>query len=160
MADIIPLLNLDQPAPQPEGQVPLASAVVRNNFNALATTNWTTNANYPANPRNGMMRVLDLNGAGTNIKLQLFRAGAWQTLIQHLELILGLAVRREFVFTAAAAVWTIDHNLGVRPLVQTFNAADLQITPASVLHVQVGGEWNRVVVTHGAPQTGYALLVG
>lgn len=160
MSDIIPLFNFDKPAAQPKGEVPLTSAIVRNNFNALGTTNWTTDPNYPDNPRDGMQRILDEAGAGTNVKWQLYLNGTWQTLIQHLELILSISVRREFDFTAAAAVWTINHNLGVRPLVQVFDAADTMLAPASIQHVQVGGEWNRVVVTHGAAQTGYALLVG
>jgi hypothetical protein len=160
MTDIIPLFNFDQPAAQPAEQVPLASAVVRNNFNSLATTNWTTDAAYPANPREGMQRILDEGGAGTNIKWQIYRGGSWQTVMQHLELGLTLTVRREFEFSTATATWLMDHNLGVRPLVQVFDAADDMLVPTNIKHVQTAGEWNRVIVTHGAVQTGYAILIG
>ena len=160
MADVIPRFQFDQPSAQPEGHVPLASAVVRNNFLSLATTNWTTDANYPVNPRNGMQRILDTGGTGTNIKWQIFRSGAWKTLVQHLELIFSLAVRTEFGFPVAAAVWTIDHNLGVRPLIQVLDELSNQLLPANIQHIQVGGVWSRTIVTHGAPQAGYAILIG
>jgi hypothetical protein len=134
--------------------------VLRQNFNALGTTNWTTDTNYPENPRNGMQRILDEAGAGTNIKWQIYRDGAWRDILTHLETSFSLARRLEFEFTTASASWQIDHGLGVKPLVQVFDATDLQITPTSVQHVQVAGVWSRIIVVHGAAITGYAIVVG
>ena len=158
MADpVIPLFTFDTPVSDSN----LESLVLRQNFNAIARSNWTTDASYPQNPRNGMVRVLDENGLGTNIQLQMY-IDAWVTIIHHLETLVSLARRLEFTITVAAAGWQIDHNLGVKPLVQVLDAADFQLTPTSVQHVQTGVPlaWNRIIITHGAPVAGYAIVVG
>lgn len=139
---------------------PLDALLVRQNLNALGTTCWTTDAGYPTAPQDGMLRILDLAGAGTNIQLQYYYSGAWVVLINHLELLASVIRRIEFAFGVAAATWTINHNLGVRPIVQCYDAADLLLTPVSIQHVLVGGFYNRVVVSYGAPQAGYAILNG
>lgn len=136
----------------------LASQVVRENFMSLGTTNYTTNPAYPKNPRKGMLRVFDLNGAGTNIKLQQFLNGSWTSLVEHLELLLSLCRRREINCTGA--VWTVNHGLGFKPVVQCYDALHQKIEPTTIQHVLIGGEWSRTVVTHAAPVTGYVILVG
>jgi len=138
----------------------ILSQLIRQNINALGTTCYTTSAAYPTAPRTGMMRILDLNGAGTAVTLQWYYGGIWNDLITHMEALLPLTKRMEAAFAVAAAVWTINHNMDVRPLVQCFDAAHTQIIPTSVVHVLVGGFWRRTVITHGAATAGYAILVG
>ncbi len=156
MADTLAQFEFDRPGNKEN----LASLVVRLNFNSLGTTNFTTDANYPQNPQVGMLRIFDAAGAGTNILLQWYYGGSWVTLLEHLEIAGTFARRFEFLFAAAANPWTITHNLGVRPIVQCFDAADSLIVPVDIQQVQVLGQWARVVVTHGGPQTGFAILVG
>jgi hypothetical protein len=155
-AEVIPQFAFDTP----EQDANLVSAVLRRNFNAVGTNNYTTDANYPENPRNGMFRILDESGAGTNIRLQWYYEGSWYTLINHMELLLPFAKRSEFPFIAQQ-IWVIDHGFGSKPIVQCFDSAtNLDITPASIEHALVAGEWSRVIVTHNNPETGYAVLVG
>jgi len=156
MADTLPPFVPDQP----ETESNLASEVVRKNLNSLGTTNYTTNPSYPLTPRTGMTRLYDDAGAGTNIKLQWFHNGSWRTLVEHMELYITLARRREIPVAVAAVSWVINHNLGVKPLVQCFDSANNQLVPANVQHVQVAGQWMRVVVTHTAAIAGYVILVG
>ena len=73
---------------------------------------------------------------------------------------LSIPRRMESAVAVAAAVWTINHNMGVRPLVQSYNTLDTLLAPVSIVHVLVAGVYNRVVITHGAPVAGYAILVG
>jgi hypothetical protein len=153
--DIIPLFEFDAPA---KGEA-LLSQVVRRNFNALGTTNWTTDASYPAAPQKGMQRILDEAGAGTNIRWQRYDGTAWVDIMTHLETAFTLARRLEFDFTNET-VWTVNHGLGARPLVQVLDATHQAIEPTSIVHVQVGGEWNRVVVTHAGNETGIVVCVG
>lgn len=156
MANEIAQFTFDSPA---HGS-PIVSQVVRENINSLGTTCYTTDAAYPATPRTGMMRILDVGGLATNIQLQWYYGGIWNTIITHLEALLPLAKRMVVTFAVAAAVWTINHNMDVRPLIQCFDSTDLHIVPTSIQHVQVAGNWRRIVVTHGAAIAGYAILVG
>ena len=150
-----PIFTFDVPV---EGD-PLDALPLRMNLNALGTTCYTTDAGYPTAPQTGMLRIYDAAGAGTNVLLQYYWGGAWVTLINHLESLASVIRRLEFAF-AAAATWTINHNLGVRPIVQCYDAADSILAPVNIQHVLVGGAWNRVVVSYGAPQAGYAILNG
>ena len=154
MADVLANFVFDQPA-QDSG---LSSSIIRQLFNTLGRCNWTTDANYPQNPREGMLRTLASDPL--NIRLQQYRSGAWRTLVSHLNLNPTIARRLEFNF-AAAATWTIDHGLGDRPLVQCFDTATNNLViPTSIQHVLVAGQWDRTIVTHGAPLAGYAILIG
>ena len=53
----------------------------------------------------------------------------------------------------AAATWTINHNLGLRPSVGVFTAGGQEVW-AEVLHVSV----NQVLISFDAPFAGFAIL--
>lgn len=55
---------------------------------------------------------------------------------------------------SGATVWTINHNLGYQPLVQTFTPGGVEIV-GDVLNVSV----NQVTVTFNSAQTGSARLL-
>jgi len=159
MADQVPNFNFDQPAAAPQGEVPLASQVVRENFNAIGTLNWTTDPAFPKNPRNGMPRILANDPS--NLELQVHYDGAWRTVLEHFEVILaGAKIAKHLEAAFTTAVWTIDHNFGTRPVVQCFDNTNSLVVPAIIQHVQVAGEWARTIVTHAGPVIGYAVLVG
>jgi hypothetical protein len=54
---------------------------------------------------------------------------------------------------AAAATWTINHNLGKRPNVSVYSAGGLEVW-AEVLHVSV----NQALISFDAPFAGFAIL--
>ena len=85
---------------------------IRNLFTALAQTNYTTDAAYPSAPRAGMAR---LNASDpNNIKLEFWQGspGAWRTSLQNIQGGVPAPIKQIVQITAAATVWTIDHNLG------------------------------------------------
>jgi len=55
--------------------------------------------------------------------------------------------------TTSAAVWTINHNLGVRPSVEVFDSGSQQVE-ADVSHPNV----NTTSIMFAVPITGYARL--
>ena len=156
MAEHLPLFTFDTPAEDDN----LESQPIRQMLNALGDTFRTTNINYPLAPRAEMLRVLDEDDLHVNIRLQRYYGGVWVTLLAYLKQALPIPRRLESAIIVAAGVWTINHNLGVRPLVQCFDAADTSLIPVSVVHVLVAGVYNRVVITLGAPSAGYAIFVG
>lgn len=140
---------------EPPNKGALLSSEVRANFGWLAQTFITTDPALPLNPKDGMPRVLadDL----TNIKLQFFLNGGWVTAIQHLES--GAATPYKVVVPMLLAVtWTIDHNLGSPVIVQCFDATWHLIVPSDIQ--QVSPAFNRVIVQHALPETGFAVIIG
>jgi len=129
------------------------SEEIRGNMNSLATTNLTDDSAFPTNPRDGMQRIF--TGDPSNIRLQVYYGGSWITLISNISLTTTPSSHKEESFTSSA-VWTYDHNLGKRPLVQVLNSADQLIQPATIEHASV----DRVVVTHGSAISGSIIVVG
>lgn len=150
---------------------PALSQEVRDNFEALARTNITDDATYPAAPRGGMFRIFNDPGPPTNAKFQWYDGATWRTLIQRIE---GGGVgtasitptRLAVDFTSALTTWSIDHNLGAQPLVQVFDALwnQLQVVPPGPVvagqYLLVHSTENRVVVTHPGPITGHVVIIG
>lgn len=63
-----------------------------------------------------------------------------------------------FIFTAPLAVWTIEHNLGVYPIVDTmidYNGALTKIIPKEVIVTSL----NTVEIHFSVPRTGQARVV-
>lgn len=64
----------------------------------------------------------------------------------------SLVLYFEHIQSAAAAVWTVAHNLGRRPVVQVFSAGGVEVW-AAILHLNV----NTVQISFQTPQTGTAV---
>ena len=65
----------------------------------------------------------------------------------------------DFVQASASAEWTINHNLGVKPVMDVMSTVDgdlQKMFPLNVIHV----DDNTTVVTFSEPRTGKARLVG
>ncbi len=147
-----PEMKWDDPA----FKTALLSKTVRENFGWLARTFITTDPNLPANPREGMPRVL--GDDENNVKLQYYIQGTWRTVLQHLELGVPAPQKQVIQITPAATVWTIDHNLGGPVLCMAFDTSWREIQAADIQ--QVGVPINRVIVTHAAPEDGWLVIIG
>lgn len=104
---------------------------IRNLFTALAQTNYTTDAAYPSAPRAGMAR---LNASDpNNIKLEFWQGspGAWRTSLQNIQGGVPAPIKQIVQITAAATVWTIDHNLGNYAIALAFDSSFRQLRPAN-----------------------------
>jgi len=134
----------------------LLSSVVRQNLGWLAQSFITTDPAYPPSPREGMHRVLADDV--TNIKLQFFLNGGWVTALQHLESGAAAPYKVLVPIAPAAVTWTIDHNLGTPVTVQCFDATWHLILPSDIQ--QVSPAFNRVIVQHALPETGFAVIIG
>jgi hypothetical protein len=148
----------------PAEDAPVRSAEMRGNFEGLARTHYTTDAALPLAPRQGQQRIWEDVAAG-NVRLQYYDGAAWLTLLQLIASGVPAPRRLLFSITTPMAVWTLDHNLGQQPLAQVFNTAwrQLQASPTG----PGAGQYlldhptpNRIVVTHPAPATGFAIIVG
>ena len=146
----------------PATGVPQRSVDVRSNFEALARTLLTSDAAVPATARRGMVRILDQVGA---VRLQWYTGSAWVDLILNIDQGNVIPVRTQLQVAAAATVWTVDHNLGRRPLVQVFNGSFRQLAP--IASAPAAGQYildhvneNRFTVTHPAPVAGFAIFIG
>lgn len=163
MPDLQPaqLFLFDRPV---QGGPPL-SEEMRNNFEALARTMLTDSDAYPSAPRKGMVRIFEDAGPPAVTKYQWYDGGTWRTMLQKIEGGVAAPAKLLIDITTPLAVWTIDHNLGSRPVVQVFDSPWNQLQPVfgapgagqySLLHVNE----NRVVITHPGAQDGHAIILG
>jgi hypothetical protein len=146
------------------GEPPI-STLFRDLFEALARTNYTTDADFPlvATSKDGMLRVSAVDP--NNIKLDVFIDGTWRTFIQNAQLGFAAPAKKIIEKTDAETVWTIDHNLGSQPLVQVFSPSYIQrqavpSAPGANQYILQHTTPNRVVVTNPAPATGFVVLIG
>jgi hypothetical protein len=145
---------------------PPQSAIMQQVLEALACNNYTTNADFPlvATARNGMKRVNAKDP--TNVKAEVFLSGSWRTYLQHLENGIPSPSHLE-IAVPSSNPWVIDHNLGVRPLVQAYDAswnllevvAPAASPGAGQCKVQHVNE-NRVGVTLSGAAAGFVILIG
>ena len=126
---------------------------MRRNLNALGVTNITPDPALPRNPREGMLRIL--TEYPSNVRLQFFFSSSWVTILTNIQAGISVVQRLEFNFVNLQQ-WIIDHNLGQYPIVQVFRNDGQIITPSTMQHASV----NRVIVEHGAPKTGTAIIIG
>jgi hypothetical protein len=149
---------------EPQAGAPQRSQEVRNNFEAVVRANFGTDPTKPAVARDGMSRVLK-DGITGVVRLQYYLNGGWRTFGQFLELGVPVGTKKIFQFTPASTPWTITHNLGSQPLVQVYDATykQLQAVPAAPgadqYILQHSGS-NVTIVTHAAPASGYAIVLG
>lgn len=103
---------------------------MREYFEALARTHYTTDAGFPQNARDGQPRInaVDPN----NIKLQVWLSGAWRTVVQQVDKGIAAPVKSIWQFDTPGAAWVIDHNLESQPVVQVFDTLWNQLTPVPV----------------------------
>lgn len=106
---------------RPGTGTPVKSAEVRANLDALAVLLRTNDEDLPVIRRDGMPRfnVFDPN----NIKFQIFFDNAFRTVFQKIQLGIPAPTKLESRFDPAPVgnTWTIDHNLGSRPLIQAYD---------------------------------------
>jgi hypothetical protein len=145
---------------KPVHRGPRLSEEIRENFDTLGRWNITDDETYPDSPRDGMPRVNESDT--TNVKLQMWYDSAWQTLMQNLQAGVPAPAKTIFEITTAVAVWTLDHNFGSAVIVQVFDASWNILTPSNIQQVDTGAPplKNRVVITHGAAQDGFAVIIG
>lgn len=55
--------------------------------------------------------------------------------------------------SVASAVWTVNHNLGIRPQVEVFSPGWVGVE-AATLHVDA----NQMIISFNVPQTGFAVF--
>jgi hypothetical protein len=148
----------------PAEGAPRTSQPVRDNFTALGQTHYTTDEGYPASPRKGMMRIL-LDPADSIHRLQWFDGSTWRSMLQRIEGGTPAPVKVIVDVNAAATTWTVDHNLGSKPLVQVFDATWIQRQPISAApgagqYVLTHVNDNRFTVTHSGAVTGHVIILG
>ena len=106
---------------------PPTSEDVRNNFEALARTFYTDDTTYPEVARQGMMRIFDDSG---NVKIQWYDGTAWKTVAQNVGAGIPAPAKQIVEFTAAAAQWVVDHNLGTKVAAQVYDSSWNLLPPA------------------------------
>lgn len=137
----------------PSGGIPIISATVRKNFNAIGVLNLTQGVESPKNPRDGMPRLLV---SGTELILQVYWNSAWRTVIDGIgnpALIIPRRLEADFL---SSTIWQFDHNLGRRPIIQCLDSNLEVIYPQKVEHSGV----NRVIATHTTATAGKIIVVG
>lgn len=116
----------------PVAGAPATSQEIRENFEALAQNCYTTNPDFPSSPREYQTRILndimDPVQAG-NLRMQVYVGGAWRDVMQHLEGGVAAPAKLYAEFTTPAVVWTVDHNLGSKPVALVFDATWRQLQP-------------------------------
>lgn len=128
------LFQFDDPA----DSTPVIAKDLRDNFTALARTNYTTDKSgplvggkvtpaFPKAPRDGMAR---LNAADpNNVALEFWLPGTgggsvWRRALSFLNLGLGAPSKQIVAFPGAPPPpnpWTVDHNIGSQVLVMAFD---------------------------------------
>jgi len=140
---------------KPVGNSNAASQEVRENFEGLGTTNFVIdNETLPANPRKGMLRIIERNSI---LDLQYFNGTVFKTILADIDNVERLVQAKRKDFLTPDTQWVFDHNLGVSPTVEVRNTAGDILTPTTV---QDALTFNRVIVTHATNQTGYITVVG
>jgi len=141
----------------PVADAPVLADEVRNNFEALARAFYTTDTNYPETKRKGMPRIFDNGGTGTDVLLQWWDGSAWVTILRGIQKSIATPTRVDMSF-ASALTWTLNHYMGVYPLVQVYDAAGNLINATNYTLQHVNND--RVVITFSAPTAGSAILIG
>lgn len=149
MSDDAPLFSFGVP----ETGSKLSSNVIRNLLEALARTNYTSDASVPSNPRPGMMRVNASNP--TNVKLELYYNSTWVEILQNLGTT-GSAASYATQSYTSSTTWIMDHNFGRRPIVQCIDGTGAVIQPLSIEHTSL----NRVTVQHSSATAGQIIVTG
>jgi hypothetical protein len=154
---------------RPAASTPALSQEMRDNFTALARTHYTTDAVYPATPREGMLRINAEDPNDVKLEVFLIVAGSpvWRTIAKQLQLAKALPTKLIVDFAAATSPWVVDHNLGSQPVVQAYNASwfAFQVVPqggpigAGQCTVEHPSE-NRVIITFSGATTGHLIVVG
>jgi hypothetical protein len=65
----------------------------------------------------------------------------------------GGALRHVHTQSSASSIWTVNHNLGLRPQVEVLSPGGVQVE-AAVQHITD----NQTVITFNTPQTGQAIF--
>lgn len=132
MAEIEPgqLFRYERPV---EGAF-LDAVEIRNYLTALARTHYTTDSANPANAQDGQPRV-NAEDPG-NIKLEVFLAGAWRTVLQQIDKGIAAPVKSIVQFAAAGTPWVIDHNLGSQVVAQVFDSAFIKLKPVNTFETR------------------------
>lgn len=111
----------------PGQNTPSLSAEIRDNFEAVARTFLTNDGALPAAARAGQVRIFQDPGPPANTKLEWYDGATWRTLLQRIEGGVAAPLKQIVDFTTPQTTWTIDHNIGSRPLVQVFDTAARQL---------------------------------
>lgn len=129
-------------------------------FEALARSNYVTDAAQPKNPRTGMIRVLvdaATEAADLQMYLQVGGVEQWVTLVRRVDLGFPVARTQQYPIAAPAAVWTINHGLGTTAIqFQAFDTSGNKLNAATERILDA----NTVQITHGAPLAGYVNITG
>jgi hypothetical protein len=154
---------------RPASNTPALSQEMRDNFTALARTNITTDAAFPVDAREGMLRINASDPNDVRLEVALIVAGSlvWRTIAKQLQLAKALPTKLIADFGAPTNPWVVDHNLGSQPLAQAYNASwfAFQVVPqggpiaagqCTVEHPSP----NRVIITFAAGATGHLIVVG
>jgi len=135
----------------PVNHAVMTAEQLRDNFEALGTTNATAQSDKPDNPRNGTMRIY--SPTVLIQYLQVYWDARWKTLLE----LSGSTSRRDEKSFSSSTNWVFDHNLGVQPLVQCISDLNNEVfIPLKVEHASV----NRVIVTHTIATSGTIIVVG
>jgi hypothetical protein len=123
----------------PPDQSPVIAKDLRDNFTALARTNYTTDKSgpldnvgnvtpaFPKAPRDGMARLNASNPNNVGLEFWLPGTGggsAWRRALSFLNLGLGAVSKQIIAFPGAPTPpnpWQVDHNIGSQVLVAAFD---------------------------------------
>jgi hypothetical protein len=116
----------------PPDSSPVIAKDLRDNYTALARTNYTTDKSVPPNsqpafpkaPRDGMPRINASNP--NNIALEFWLPGTgggstWRRALQFLNLGFPAPAKQIVAFPNPINPWVVDHNIGSQVLVQVFD---------------------------------------
>jgi hypothetical protein len=137
----------------PQNNTMATAKLIRENFEALGRSNYTTDPEYPKTPRNGMLRIY-YDKVLKIVYLQTYIDG-WITLFQTGNATKSARVK-EKSFDTATPTWVFDHDLGNFPSTEVLDNEGNVVVPESITHASV----NRVIVQHRLGITGKIIVVG
>jgi len=136
---------------QPVERAQTDAALIRNLFNALARSNFTTDAANPTAPREGMVRfnASDPN----NVKLEFWQGGAWRVVLQNIQGGVAATSKQLVQVTVPATTWVVNHNLGNYAVALVFDVGFRQLRAANKFEriPLFIGSVNLATIVPGAP---------
>lgn len=141
----------------PAEGAPMDSKEIANNFLALAENNYTSDTSlsgdsaFPKTKRKGQFRINASDPTNVRLQLALVLGGSlvWVTVLKYLQLGFSAPLLRIVLVNPGVNVWTIDHDLGQKPLVQVFDDVGFQFD--TVGQAQLGTAISKLQVDPPVP---------
>ena len=139
---VVSLISATESYVAERGSIPFSAGTVSGQAYYLDTVPGRLRTSLPANAGNRRQAV-GVGGPGNTLQIVPYDGDSWDS------------GKTRFSESRTGAVWVVDHNLGLQPIVHCFDDSGVVLTPASVVLSTV----NRVTITFGSAQSGTVLCI-